>query len=220
MQISAINNNTTNFQARIKVNKNLIPNLAADLLDTAKSSSHSTASVSASASQVSTLPLDIVNKNSEKVENIEKHIDAAVNHFSAISGRDIKSSAIEDPIDLKDLAKPSAMVSEGACSTASGLGLQSSAVSSVVDHDTLMSVSNSAPQSVADVADSMWQSTYDVLTSTPRARRNMGSSDLALDFSLFSGAGYFPETLGSNAIKEGAEKINKIVKNTDVDIPS
>lgn len=217
MQVNSINH-SPNFEARIKIQKTGFQNIAKDLKDSTSISGNSSASTVSAIGEATIFPFEIVGGKglAGKIRNSFKKMGE---HFSNIFHRNIQTSVVENPENLKAFSKQSASATAGTTTVSSGVGAYASSVGSALDqsvHYPLDSIytrdipqylAQHAPESVNKTLGTLADSAYDVLYN----EHGLGNECASASSSISSSIGVGMQGLGSKVISESSKKMGEIV---------
>lgn len=225
MQVSGVSYNTPNFQARLKVNKSGLQNLAKDLIGSSEIGSRTSASASSAVAEVTAFPADVASKGKCLLPHMRSNMDAISNETKAISGRNIRTSQSEfdNPQRLKEVSTYSASATTGTASVASGVGSYgmsgASALDQSVNYPMLWSNQDSY-NSIAELGGAksagIMHDAEDWAYYNLYNERGIGNESASSSATLWSGMGAFMQTIGSALIR-GKKAAGEIL---DKSIPS
>lgn len=228
MQVNGVSYNTPNFQARLRINKLGLQNLAKDLLGTTEIGSRASASGSSAVAESTVFPAELASEGKSLLPLINSNKGAISKEAKAISARDVKSSTLENTEDLQKLAESTGIASAGASSTASGVGADVASMASAFDQSAHYpnssypasvydSVINHSPESVATSVENITQRAYDSLWDPQGCAGNECAS---ITSSFTSTSGNISNYTGSCLLKDGKAGLNKFVEDANTNIPS
>ena len=217
MQINKVNN-CPNFEARIKIQKHAFQNIAKDFSDSSSVSGNSGAILSSTTGESTIFPLDLIAGKgfSDKINNQFKKIGE---HFYNIFHRNIQTTIIENPENLKEFSKQSTSALGGSSTISSGLGSYAGSIGSALDQSINYPFGfiydksvpefllKNAPESVNKSLDALANSAYNTLYN----EQGLGNECASMSSTLTSGAGAMFQGLGSVNIIESSKKMKEVV---------
>ena len=217
MEINSINNNT-NFGARIIIQKTGFKNLGADLVDSFKLTSSSTALGASSSTESTILPCDCVKEFpfARRMSKLSRKMNEIID---GIFRRNIKTSEIEG-INVKEAASNSAVTASGVGSMSTGLESYDYAIASALDQ-SINYPNSSYPASAAEFignhltqssADHMAQRINSVYNQLWDPRNSAGNELASMQSSTWSGIGSVSQGAGFEMLTKGKKAFEKLDK--------
>ena len=215
MQINSINN-SPNFEARIKIKKEGFQNLVKDFGDSASISGNSSAGTVSTVGESTVFPIEFFGGKGLS-EKIRKTCSKISNRFADIFKRNIQTTVVENPENLKEFSKQSVSALGGSSTVSTGLGSYAESVGSALDQSIHYPVSiydrsipeylnQNAPESVLKPLGKLTDSAYDWLYN----ERGFGNECASMSSLTQSGIGVFSQGAGSSLIKDSAKKISEV----------
>ena len=214
MELGKINN-STNFGARIVIQKTGFKNLGADIVDSFELGSKTTGSAGSVVTETTIFPSDAV-KGMPFGNKISKCIDKMKETFARIFDRNIKTTALEG-VDTKAVAEKTASATTGSGIMSTGIGSYDASLASALDQSVNYPNSiyarsfpefsaNHFPESVVKHLDSIERSAYNQLWD-PRAGAGNESAS-SYSFSM-SGGGAFSQAFGFDILTRGKKAFSE-----------
>lgn len=217
MQINSINN-SPKFEARIKIQKQGFQNIAKDFGDSSSVSGNSGAMTSSCVGETTIFPFELFGGNGF-AEKIKTNYNKIMEHFTKIFQRNVQTTIVENPENLKAFSKQSASATSGSSLISSGIesyaGSLGSALDqsvhypmgSVYDRSVPVFLDKNAPEEAVKVLKMLTDSAYDLLYN----ERGLGNECASSASSVFSGIGVGSQGIGSTLISESSKKMSEIV---------
>ena len=214
MEVNKVNN-TTNFGARIIIQKKGFKNLGADVVDSFVSGTNTTGTAISTVGETTMLPSELLADTgfSKSIHNGMQRIKEALDR---IFGRNIKTSALDE--DMHGLLNSTGNASSGSGMVTTGVGSYGSSIASGLDQSVNYPfagseavpnwIFNSNKPVITGIANNMEGVAFDVLYN----KHGYGNETAVIPSALSSSSGLFSQGKGFDMIKTSG-KAREAIRN-------